>query len=244
MNLGFNFGGIEELFGEMLDRSIRERTTVNYQFLEIGTATGRTLVSVADRLRDTLVTWRATSIDLVDGPYFNAKEFFKMSLAHQVSIEFCGSCRNEPFVADVQKNDIRVLLLKSPDKRAICAPSSLNFVLIDGCHGSPCVEADFLSVEKAVCPGGIVAFHDSGERDQGGGMQAHCGQPINVRSAIDNLDLYPVDANAAWSTKRDGWRYVASMEGDKEKSGNGIIFFQKQSVKGNAYQEGFSGERI
>lgn len=238
MNLGFNFGGTEELFGEMLDRSVRERTTVNYQFLEIGTATGRTLVSVADRLRDTLTSdWRATSIDLVDGPYFNAKEFLKMSLAHQVSIDFCGSCRNEPFVAAVQKNDIRVLLLKSPDKRAICAPNSINFVLIDGCHGAPCVEADFLSVEHAVCPGGIVAFHDAGHEDQGIGMQAHCSQAISVREALAKVGL----VHFHWDSILSGWKQISFMEGDKSQNGNGIIFFQKQAVKENPYQEGFTG---
>lgn len=242
LSSSFNMAGTEEVFFSMLQQAIRERTTPGFHYLEIGIATGNTLAEVANQVKIAAHTWRCTGIDLVDSEYFHALNFLRKTLAHEVSINFSGASQ-KPFVADVLKNDIEVILLKSPDVRALVGPKSINFALIDGCHGAPCVMADFDSIENGMAPNGIVAFHDAMPEDQGQMPQRHCQQMINVRDALSIRGLIHSIVQQPWSDDcdRPGWKCIGSVAGDKLKQGNGFVFFQKISQKENAYQEGFTG---
>lgn len=75
-------------------------------------------------------------------------------------------------------------------------PKKVAVAFIDACHGVECVKADFFAVEDKIERGGIVIFHDAGDREQGGDIQPHCNQPIGVQKAIKDLGL---------GTYRPGW---------------------------------------
>lgn len=256
MTLGFNTLGTEECFESMLRKAMLERTTTTFGYLEIGVAEGTTLISVADWLKQNLVCdWQAWGVDLVDGPFFDCKQFLKRSLAHEVSIVFNG--RKQPFIDGVCSRGIKVHLLKG-ERRALVSPKEINFALIDGCHGAPCVEADFLAIEQGMAQGGIVAFHDAGSEDQGIHFQNHCGMPISVRKAMGNLGLLPCEA-AATDTEsfvgfkpsecgRPGWKLIGSVDGDKspgnpQDNGHGFAFFQRLDGGKEEFKDQFSGER-
>lgn len=230
---GFNFRGIEEPFESMIHKAINERTTRDFRYLEIGIAHGRTLISVAELLRETSPhDWQCVGIDLLDGPYFNTREFLKATLAFDTHIEFEGKCTREPYVADRITSQIRILLLKGSEKRAQIGKGCVNFCLIDGCHGAPCVEKDFLAVEGGIAKGGIVAFHDAGIEDQGHGFQPHCQQNIGVKRALNDLGLWSISTLDPSPPMRPEWQYVGGFPGDKSPgnpcdNGNGIVFFQK-----------------
>jgi predicted O-methyltransferase YrrM len=240
LSLSFNMAGTEEVFNAMFQQAIRERATVAFHYLEIGIATGNTLAQAANEARASTHTFRCTGIDLVDSEYFNAKEFLRKTLAHEVSINFSG-VNQKPFVADTAQNNIVVLLLKSPDVRAIISPKCINFALIDGCHGSKCVFEDFYSIESGIAPNGIVAFHDAMPEDQGKCYQKHCHEAISVREALRTMNLIDHLTEQNKACRQPGWKCLGYVSGDKEKDGNGFVFFQKIEKQVNAYQEGFTG---
>jgi hypothetical protein len=228
MTLGFNCKGTEAYFEQMLRKAINDRTTAGFRYCEVGIAEGTTLISVATLLRETLqAEWQAVGIDLFDGAFFNERQFIKRSLAFNVAIEFEG--RRPAFVDNIFDYDIVVALLKG-ETRATVFENSVNFALIDGCHGAPCVEKDFLAIEPGIAKGGIVAFHDAGEADQGIHFQQHCQMPISVRKALDNLQLPGFGPPQA--RDRSGWKFIGSIDGDKSpgdltQNGHGFVFFQK-----------------
>lgn len=242
LKLGYNTAGTEEAFENRLRQAIQERTTAHFRYLELGIAEGTTLVAVANLLLETIPhDWQAVGLDLFGGAFFNPVEFLKKSLAFNTVIEFEGRCTREPYVADRITADIRILLLKSDSKRALVSPGCINFCLIDGCHGAPCVEKDFLSIEAGMAKGGIVAFHDAGLEDQGIHFQQHCQMPISVREALDKLGLGPnavaIQFNeetgvSSDGCRRPGWKCIGHVDGDKSPgnlvdNGHGFIFFQK-----------------
>jgi hypothetical protein len=239
VKLGYNTHGTEAYFEQMLRKAINDRTTAGFRYCEVGIAEGNTLISVATLLRETLqAEWQAVGIDLFDGAFFNERQFIKRSLAFNVAIEFEG--RRPAFVGNIFHYDIVVELLKG-ESRAIIMDNSVNFALIDGCHGAPCVEKDFLAIEPGIAHGGIVAFHDAGEADQGIHFQQHCQMPISVRQALNNLGLGPNALAAKFDEatgvssdgcRRKGWKFIGSIDGDKSpgdltQNGHGFVFFQK-----------------
>jgi hypothetical protein len=233
MTLGFNTRGTEEYFETMLRKAIEERTTTGFRYVEIGIAEGTTLASVATVLRDTLNSeWQAVGIDLFDGPFFNERNFLKKTLAFDTVIVYPGSGTINPVVPSVFGYDIVVTLLKGDTQRAVPDRGTINFALIDGCHGAPCVEKDFLSIEAGIAQGGIVAFHDAGVEDQGIHHQKHCDMPISVQRALGNLGLWWHSTKDIEPPMRPGWRFIGSINGDKSpgnlvENGHGFVFFQK-----------------
>jgi hypothetical protein len=230
LTLGYNTRGTEDYFESMLRRAINERTTPGFRYLEIGIAEGTTLASVAELVRDSLPNqqFQCVGIDLFDGPFFNERNFLKRTLAFNTLIEFAGRGRDTAIPA-IFGYDLVVILLKGDSKRAIAQPKSINFALIDGCHGAPCVEKDFLAIEAGIAPGGIVAFHDAGAEDQGIHFQQHCQMPISVLQAIDSLCLHYRQDGLC---ERAGWKFIGSVDGDKspgnlQLNGHGFKFFQK-----------------
>jgi hypothetical protein len=232
---GFNFRGTESYFETMLRKAMDERTTPGFRYVEIGIAEGTTLISVAEVLRGSLGDWQAVGIDLCTGSFFNYAQFIARAASFDVVTEYAGSCAYDVEVAEMAPvNGIRILLLKGDSKRAIADNGGINFALIDGCHGAPCVEKDFLSIEQGIARGGIVAFHDAGEADQGIHFQKHCQMNISVREALMELGLFqgPVYTHKLGECARDGWRQVGQVDGDKSPgnlvdNGHGFVFFQK-----------------
>lgn len=94
---------------------------------------------------------------------------------------------------------------------------NIDVAFIDGCHGAPCVVADFMAVAAHVAPGGCVIFNDASPRCQGHHMQPHCGTGIDVRAALNQLGLLE-----DWLP---GWRLVAeTIDAD-----HGIAVIQKEN---------------
>lgn len=210
--LGFNMDGVETAFYQHIELALAfKEPGFPFRYYEIGIAEGKTLLAVADFLEAKGVQFYCTGVDLLNGPFFKATEFIR-NCRHTFCIRTSG--------AIVER--VNVVLIQ--DKRLEPCPNQ-HFVLIDGCHGAPCVEADFLSVAPFVAKGGIVAFHDACKEDQGSDYQDHCKQPINVRYALGNLRLlYPLFAGGL-----AGWKFLGEAHGDKQATpkGNGFAFFQK-----------------
>lgn len=238
---GFNFSGIEEAYEYRIKQAHEERTTKNFRYVEVGIAQGTTLRSVAELCREIcMCDFQCVGVDLVNGAYFDAKAFLMRTLAFDTHIEF-ESGRRDVFVADCIRAQIRVLLLKSDTKRIQGNNGCVNFCLIDGCHGAPCVRADFLAVEPMMAKGGIVAFHDAGEEEQGQCFQPHCGTGIGVQEALGELGLRRSDGTSTvyklglseGDLLRLGWKFLGFTPGDRvtdknpEAIGHGIVFFQK-----------------
>ena len=237
MNLSksFNMRGTEEAFEEMLNLAINKDHPSPFQYLEIGCATGNTLLAVADHLNEELNlhrAWRVTGIDLVNGSFFNANQFLLNSGNHFVGIRYFGDKHIQPIIGLEALNDIDIILKRNLE-RITPEPESVDFALIDGCHGKPCVIADFCSIEASIKHGGIVAFHDAGFEDQGTHHQSHCEMPISVISALTELGMPGPGRCGAAEYRAKDWKLIKHIEGDKspgnaEQNGHGFAFFQKK----------------
>lgn len=243
---GFNMAGVTESLESRIKQAHAERTTKCFRYVEIGIATGRTLLSTAELCRELCnheSEWQVVGVDLVNGAYFDPREFFKQTLAFDAHIE-TQSGRQNHFIADKITPQIRVLLLKSDTVRAQVSNGCVNFCLIDGCHGAPCVMADFLAIEHGMAKGGIVAFHDAGPEEQRNCFQPHCGAGIGVVEALKNLSLACPPAvlmtmpgepppNPMGVCFRPDWKFIGFTPGDRETDknpeaiGHGMAFFQK-----------------
>lgn len=214
MELGFNMAGTERKFEEMLNAS---RCSDTFRYLEIGVAHADTLIAVARWCnKNAGVGFSITGIDLIGCEYFDPKYFY--------------DCCPEPFSLHVNRwQDIQVrhgvnLHLLPPGYKPRCGVNGnslgiFDFCLIDGCHGRTCVMSDFHSIEPWIKPGGIVAFHDACEEDQGKDFQPHCQEPINVRTALKHMGLL--------DNTRAGWGTAGEVHGDKSRQGNGFAFFRR-----------------
>lgn len=217
--LGYNTRGTGDYFEKMLKSAIPKGET--FQYLEIGVAEGQTMRAVRDILDENNIgKWAMCGVEIVHSPFFNPYNFMDKFPNDQIDITTGVKIRNSQ-IAESQYQRIRVFLTRG-DRFYFFSP--FHFVLIDGCHGAPCVEKDFLSIENSVKTGGIVAFHDAGAKDQGIHFQEHCQQPISVRKALQNLNLL--------GESRFGWKHAGSISGDKspkdpQKDGHGFEFFIK-----------------
>lgn len=241
MTLGYNTAGTEETFENVLNRalSLRRDDGEPFRYLEIGIAEGTALLSVARHVENRIPYWQVDGVDLYGGPFFNAQKFLEQSSGLNVQITYTGAPLHIATYTTSDVSGIGVNLLKdgirlSPEH---LQKDSLHFAVIDGCHGAPCVERDFLAIEQAIKRGGIVAFHDAMPDDQGGepgtnGWQSHCGTGIAVNRALHHLGLLYGQANeisnlSRCTGARDGWTLEAFVRGDKSRGGNGFAFFRK-----------------
>lgn len=145
------------------------------QYVEIGVNEGGTLISVCEILSE-----RKGDEYSVLGIEPD-KEFWIRS--NKRILDFNGSVSNK-LSKDYDESD----------------PKEVHFTLIDGCHGKPCVMADFELMAPKTPTGGIIAFHDVCESCQHGSLQPHCGTGIEVRAALEELGLL--------EGKRHGWMIV------------------------------------
>lgn len=243
MTLGYNTAGTEETFERILGESAGRAAEQNelFVYLEIGIAEGTTLLSVAYYLKALTAlgkgrfnfAWNAIGLDLYGGPFFDPQRFVSNCVHHNLEILYNGNkLEGQSFSVRNNLDIITVALL--PEDESVAnqkfPPSSIDFCVIDGCHGAPCVERDFLAIERAIKPGGIVAFHDAMPEDQGGepgtnGWQSHCGTGTNVIAALEKLGL--ATERLYWEKKGPGWEIAGAVKGDKSRGGNGFAFFRK-----------------
>ena len=153
--------------------------TGTHSYLEIGVAYGETLLGV----------WEHTEA-------IENRKVYGIELSDWSSWNEIGMRMND-------KTNSFIIPGRSTEVLAHWPFSKLGAVMIDACHGKPCVMADFAAVEPHVVEGGIVMFHDAGRKEQGVDVQPHCNEPINVRAAIDHLGL--------WTNERPGWEYVGMI---------------------------------
>jgi hypothetical protein len=178
MKLGILMDGGEESFLSAIKSALFDTHTIR-TYLEIGVAYGETIVGV----------WEGTK-------HLDARKIYGIELPEWPSW-------NEIKMRVDGKPEIAVIAGRSTEVLAHWPFGKLSAVLIDACHGKPCVMADFLAVEPHVADGGIVMFHDAGRKEQGVDVQPHCNQPISVRLAIDELGL--------WTNERAGWEYAGMI---------------------------------
>lgn len=158
-----------------------------FHYVEIGFAGGQTLHAVGQVLSQLGKPFRLTGYDLADG--------WSLDLATAESLL-------KPTGWNYKLNTVsgRVNLLAQPKKL------NIDLAFIDGCHGAPCVVADFIAVSAHLRPGGMVIFHDASANCQGYHMQPHCGTGIDVRAALNQLGLLE-----NWLP---GWKLVGETQAD------------------------------
>jgi Methyltransferase domain len=211
---GICFAGLEEKFEHYL-----RLVTVNNSFvvyMEIGVASGQTLVTVADILRDSGRGWMAIGIDLPEGYSLERSGILARANALNIPCSIVEFNHCTEFVVP-RTQAISVYLKPSQQFLQSNWNTPLDFVLVDGCHCKNCVIADFNLIERRVTPGGIVAFHDFGE-DSVGEPQPH-GDTGDTIGAC--LELGLID-NA-----RSGWRFLETIVGDKNNNGRDLGIFQR-----------------
>ena len=185
--LGICLEGNEPYFLAYLRRQLAQ--WANGTYLEVGVAAGQTFAPAVKEIRESTNrdNWRALAIDVPAGWSFN-KDMVTSTIKDLQVWEGGDASVNTPDPADPPST---ILVVADGGVRAVDlgAFPAIRFAFIDGCHGAPCVKADFEYVEKFCVPGSIVAFHDVNKECQGIHMQPHCKTPIDVRKALQQLGL-------------------------------------------------------
>jgi predicted O-methyltransferase YrrM len=211
---GICFAGLEEKFERYIRMVAEQNSTVVY--MEIGVASGQTLVSVAEILRESGRGWTAVGIDLPEGYSLERSHILARANARGIpcSIVEFNHCTQ---MVLPKYEGITVYLKPSQQFLQSNWEYPLDFVLIDGCHCKNCVMDDFKLVEPHVTHGGIVAFHDFGQ-DSVGEPQPH-GDTGDTLGAC--LELGLTDG------ARSGWRQLDTIVGDKNNNGRDLGVFQR-----------------
>jgi predicted O-methyltransferase YrrM len=211
---GICFAGLEEKFEHYIRLMAARKSFVIY--MEIGVASGQTLVTVADILRETRFGWTAVGIDLPEGYSLERSHILARANARNIpcSIVEFNNCTE---LVQPKEGTITVYLKPSQDFLYSNWDLPLDFVLIDGCHCRNCVIADFELIEEHISHGGIVAFHDFGQ-DSVGEPQPH-GDTGDTLGAC--LELGLTDG------ARSGWRQLDTIVGDKNNNGRDLGVFQR-----------------
>jgi hypothetical protein len=200
LNFGICMDGCEEAMERHLRRAVAN--VPNPTYLEIGVAQGTTLTAMAFILRDCSSDWTAVGIDLPDGYSLVRNDVISSAAERKFTLNLP---ENIPAPCRPQKNQVTLYLKNSQAFLRENWNQPIHFAFIDGCHGKPCVKADFELVDKFIPVGGIVVFHDFGQ-DSVGEPQPHCGLGDTI-GACHELGL--MDGT------RPGWKYVETVVGDK-----------------------------
>lgn len=192
MKLGICMGGGEQEFLDVIKRQMTINPVNPFTYLEIGVAYGETLKGVWGTIKSP--NTRAIGIDLP-----------KWEGVGSIIDRFNG----EPFTfgpmgTEVPYGSAGLILERS--EVALLDHSwgyYIDVAFIDGCHAKACAMIDFLALERRMKVGGIVIFHDAGEKEQGAGAQPHCHEPMNVRAALVELGLL--------GSMRKGWEFIGMI---------------------------------
>lgn len=175
-------------------------------YVEVGVAYGQTLVGVWDHIRKSVPQIReprVVGIELIEWPGRNC-----------IDERMAGP----DFAYDDLTKRATVLLGRSTEVLSRAGFPRIACAFIDACHGKLCVMADFLAVEPLVLDGGVVIFHDAGEKEQGVDVQPHCNEPISVRAALFELYLLAPsllceleEGKPQFTCIRPGWTFVGML---------------------------------
>jgi len=218
MEMGFGMAGIEDAILGYANKIVNKFDEITY--VEIGVGSGATLSAIASRLRDSGKKWRAVGIELPNGYSFNRDQTTNWAIDRKVPITFITPNGQ---IARPDWNTITVYFKDSQSFLTELWQSGIQFALIDGCHGKPCVVLDFLAIEAFMNVGGIVMFHDYGA-DQIGHFQPHCPTGLDVLGACNDLGLS--------NGKRKGWRFLEQINGDRVRGGWDMGLFEKVTTDG------------
>ena len=206
MTLGFGMAGLEHRV-----LSIARSVCVRFDeitYLEIGVGRGRTLTAIAATLAHSGKAWRAIGVELPNGYDFDHNLVLKAAAQRNVMLQFNGY----PYLGKA------TVLLEHSQEFLARWYDPIHFALIDGCHGKPCVIADFLALEPFIVEGGVVMFHDFSPH-QRGTPQPHCPSGVDVQGACADLGLM--------SNTRGGWRFLGTITADRARHGCDMAVFEK-----------------
>jgi hypothetical protein len=214
--LGICMAGLEEAI-ESYTRLVADRFR-NVVYMEIGVASGQTLVSVTQVLRESAKEWTSIGVDLPNGYSLERNGILQRANALGIQCEIVEL--NDSFgLFPAKRFAINVVLKPVQQFLQTNFVGSIELVLIDGCHGKECSMKEFLMLEPLMSEGGIVMFHDFGE-DSVGEPQPHCGTG-DVLGACRELGLI--------DNHRRNWNHLATVVGDKEKNGRDLGVFEKST---------------
>ncbi len=186
-----------------------------YTLIEVGSAGCVTLRAFTDILRECgKKHWRAVGFDLpLDKAWSVNMDEVRQSFAPNAP---CICDDYDTTVLNSIERSMVLFLLKDPRSYLRDAFSfPIDFAFIDASHGKSS-GLDFLAIEAKVAPGGVVAFHDYGEPEQGTDWQAFDREFISVRSYVHRLGLA-----TPCNTPRKGWRFVGEIKGSRHWGGDG-----------------------
>lgn len=213
---GLGLDGCENGIEALLKQHVEFIKSDVYNLIEIGSAGCVTLRAMKDIVSEKQEKWKIAGFDLPNGWSLDWVEINKVfdnkpKILKQDDLDN-GKTLNE--------NEMTLFLLEDPRKFLKEEwKTQLDFVFIDGCHGK-CAADDFLAIEDKVKVGGIVMFHDFAFIDQGRDFQPHCQEMINVRKHLKDIGLY--DTREVNKTPfRDGWRFIAEIQGSRYWGGGG-----------------------
>lgn len=189
-NWGLCFAGNESAFCSALDEALASANGV-FRYVEIGIGYGDCLRAVDEYLSQCGKTYAIYGVDIPE----------------------CN-----PTALQNHSNNVAIFLDGSIDfLKQFTMPA--DFVFIDGCHGEPCVTADFLAAEHVVRSGSVICFHDTDPGCQDIHLQPHCNTGIRARSAVEKLGLL--------NDTRKGWFKICETSGNKDKGGHGCLFVKR-----------------
>lgn len=201
MSLGILMGGGEREFLDEVICAMNQNHDGVY--VEVGVAYGQTLVGVWNEIKGLSWQPRVVGIELPEWPARN-----------EIDLRMTGP----EFAYDDLTKRATVLLGRSTEVLSREGFPAVACAFIDACHGKPCVMADFLAIEPKVLDGGMVIFHDAGEKEQGVDVQPHCNEPISVRAALFslglialNLDYKVIKGEKQYASTRPGWSFVGML---------------------------------
>jgi hypothetical protein len=215
MEMGIGMGGMEERIEKVATDVASGFDDVTY--VEIGVGEGGTLTAIASMLKASGKKWRAIGIELPNGYSFNRERAENFAATRSLKLNFItpnGSIVHPPWDA------VTVYFKDSQSFLTEFWQEPIQFALIDGCHGKPCVILDFLALEAFMVKDATIMFHDFGE-DQKGHFQPHCPTGLDVRGACYQLGLL--------TGRREGWRFTGMFGADKTQGGWDMGVFKKDA---------------
>lgn len=172
MPYGICMEGNEPAFERALSTVIHTfRSEPLLRLVEVGTAAGGTTRGIAAYLRARGVPFTLHTFDVPGGWSYHAAEVNEIAAQYREVIPI------------IHEGGMRTWFTTTEWEAPI------HFAFIDGCHGLPCVQADFAALARWAVSGSQLVFHDTSVQCQGLHLQPHCQTGIAAREALQQLGL-------------------------------------------------------